>query len=78
MLAIVRRLFVWPLMTIHIKQHCLSCEKCQRMARSGPRRAPMISRKIKSIPFEDVAIDLVGPFEKGSGGCTCLLTYLHG
>ena len=36
----------------------------------------MISREIKSIPFEDVAIDLVGPFEKGRGGCRYLLTYI--
>ena len=75
-LVIVRRSFVWPLMTTHIKQYYLSCENCQRMARSGPKRAPMISREIKSVPFEDVAIDLVGPFEKGRGGCRYLLTYI--
>ena len=28
-LVIVRRSFVWPLMTTHIKQYCLSCENCQ-------------------------------------------------
>ena len=72
----IMRSIVWPLMTTHIKQYCLSCENCQRMARSGPRRAPMISRQIKSIPFEDVAIDLVGPFERGRGGCRYLLTYI--
>ena len=63
-------------MTTHIKQCCLSCENCQRMARSGPKRAPTLSREIKSTPFEDVAIDLVGPFEKGRGGCRYLLTYI--
>ena len=33
-------------------------------------------KEIKSTPFQDVAIDLVGPFEKGRDGCRYLSTYI--
>ena len=46
------------------------------MGKSTPRKAPMIEREMVSVPFETVAIDLVGPFEKGRGGYRYLLTYV--
>ena len=46
------------------------------MGKSNPRKAPMIEREIVSVPFETVAIDLVGPFEKGRVGYRYLLTYV--
>jgi len=36
----------------------------------------MVGRKIVSVPFELVAIELVGPFEKCRGGYRYLLTYI--
>jgi len=71
---LIRRMFVWPLMARDVSQHCSACLECQKMSKSGPRRAPMVRRKAVVVPFEKVAIDLVGPFDKAKGGYRYLLT----
>jgi len=62
----------------HVKgaRHCRSCPKCQMNSRASPRKAPMQERDRAVVPFETVAIDLVGPFEKEKGGAKYLLTYM--
>ena len=75
-LQLIRRSFLWPLLAKDVSDHCKSCQQCQRMGKSTPRKAPMIEREIVSVPFETVAIDLVGPFEKGRRGYRYLLTYV--
>ena len=60
-LPMIRRNFAWPLMSKLVKDYCSSCQPCQRKERSGPRREPMVTRAIRNVPFEEVAIDLVGP-----------------
>ena len=54
--------------------HIKSCEKCQRMDKSVPRKSLMQEREVVSIPAERVAIDLVGPFPMAKGGFKYLLT----
>ena len=72
--ALVRQRFVWPEMAKDIVKHCQSCEVCQRCRKTKSRRVPLIEREVLSEPFEVLAMDLVGPFPKGKGGYTHLLT----
>ena len=39
--------------------------KCQRFRKAGVGRVSLQPVPVFSVPFEQVAIDLVGPFEKG-------------
>ena len=60
-------------MSSEIHTFCKSCITCQTMNKSTPRHAPMVKRKIVTIPFEHMAIDLVGPLEKSKSGYRYLL-----
>ncbi len=55
-----------------IRAHCQGCDICQRNSKYKPKRAPVVL----SEPFEDVAVDIVGPLEKGKGGYRFMLTYV--
>ena len=72
--ALIRQRFVWPEMAKDVLEHCKSCDVCQRCRKNKSRRVPLIEREILSEPFEVLAMDLVGPFPKGKGGYTHLLT----
>lgn len=74
--SIVRRLFLWPGIGIEIAKHCRSCVVCQHRNKSKPNKVPIVERPVLSEPFEDVAIDIVGPLPKSRGGCRYILTYL--
>ena len=72
--ALIRQRFVWPEMAKDVVEHCKSCNVCQRCRKNKSRRVPLIEREVLSEPFEVLAMDLVGPFPKGKGGYTHLLT----
>ena len=72
--ALIRQRFVWPEMAKEVVEHCRSCLVCQKCKKAKARRVPLIEREILSEPFEVLAMDLVGPFPKGKGGYTHLLT----
>ena len=72
--ALIRQRFVWPEMAKEVVEHCRSCLACQKCKKAKARRVPLIEREILSEPFEVLAMDLVGPFPKGKGGYTHLLT----
>ncbi len=59
-----------------IGAHVKGCDVCQRKSKYKPKRAPVVKRPVLSEPFEDVAVDIVGPLAKGRGGCRFLLTYV--
>ena len=70
----IRKRFVWPGIVKDTQDYCASCSKCQSNSSYMPRRVPMVARPVLSEPFESVALDLVGPMEKGEGGNCYLLT----
>ena len=72
--ALIRQRFVWPEMAKEVVEHCRSCLACQKCKKAKARRVPLVEREILSEPFEVLAMDLVGPFPKGKGGYTHLLT----
>ena len=58
-----------------VVQWCLSCDTCQRNRKNKAPKAPMMEVPVLAVPFEKVAIDLVGPFERAKSGhfvLTCI------
>ena len=54
--------FYWPGILGHIRRFCQSCDICQRTVDKGNvRKAPVQSVPWVHIPFDQVAIDLIGP-----------------
>ena len=74
MKALIRQRFAWPGMGQQVIEHCRSCEVCQRCNKVKARKVPLVKREVLSEPFEVLAFDLVGPFPKGKGGYTYVLT----
>jgi hypothetical protein len=63
----IRREFWWPGCANDIKRYCLSCDVCQRSA-PKPQRFPLGRMPIFVTPFQQVAVDLIGPIEPMSEG----------
>ena len=70
--------FWWPGVSGEIVRYCRSCDACQRTAARGRTRpVAMAQMPIISIPFERVAVDLVGPLKPASrAGNKHILTLL--
>lgn len=75
-IPIVASRFWWPKLRKDVVEFCKSCTRCQLFRKSGTEKAPLQPMPVFSIPFENVAIDIVGPFEKAKGGYRYLLTYI--
>lgn len=61
--------FYWPQQYSDTVKYCQSCPQCQLTApgRKG-ERAPLINMPVIDTPFSRIAMDIVGPLERSSGG----------
>ena len=50
----------WPGLSGDAKRYGKACVECQRMRKGGPSEAPMGVMPIHKVPFENVAVDIVG------------------
>jgi len=74
MCALLTPLFYWPGLSKDCQLYVRKCDACQRFDKARPPNAPMQAREIVTLPFERVAVDLVGPFPTAKGGFKFLLT----
>ena len=59
--------FYWPSVRREVTQFCKSCNICQRTDKRGVcGRVPLQNMPIIDVPFERVAVDLVGPMSPPS------------
>ncbi len=68
--------FTWPGIHGDIVDYIKSCDVCLRVNKAGNRAAKMVERPIVSVPFESVAVDIVGPLPKAKRGVRYLFTYV--
>ncbi len=68
--------FTWPGLHSDIVKYVKSCDVCLRMNSAGNKSAKMVERPIVTVPFESVAIDIVGPLPKARRGVKYLFTYI--
>jgi len=74
MCQLITPFFHWPSVSKDCQSFVRGCDTCQRHDKARPPRAPMQVREVVTLPFERVAIDLVGPFPVAKGGYRFLLT----
>ena len=54
--------FYWPSMSAQVARYVMSCERCQKVSPRGKvPKAPLERVLIETVPFDKVAVDLVGP-----------------
>ena len=60
--------FYWPSLFRDVREYCRSCERCQKAGGRKSGKVPLISLPIMSVPFERIAMDIVGPLPKSNRG----------
>lgn len=59
--------FYWPSVSRNVKRWCKSCDLCQRTVLKGRvTKVPLGKMPVMTIPFQKVALDLVGPLSPAS------------
>ena len=59
--------FFWPGITVDVARYVASCDSCQKAVSKGRvPPVPLVSMPIFGLPFDRVAIDLVGPLSPPS------------
>ena len=74
MLMLLRPHFYWPNMSRDCRDFVRGCARCQVIDKSIPKPQTMVERTVVTQPFQDMAIDLVGPFPTAVGGYKHMLT----
>ena len=59
--------FYWPGIKRDVTEYCQACPECQHTAPRPTTRSPLIPMIIK-VPFDPLALDIVGPLPKTSRG----------
>ncbi len=73
----LRELYWWPLMDKQVTTVVNSCVTCQNNDKSIKQKtAPLIPVKFPDKPWSKVAIDIVGPFVRGSSECKYAITLI--
>ena len=60
--------FYWPTLFRDVAGYCRSCPECQKCTRRRVPRAPMIPIPSVTVPFERIAMDLIGPLPRSRSG----------
>lgn len=71
----LRDLYWWPRMDYEVHSSiasCSACQSCDKTARTCP--APLQPVDLPDGPFQKVAIDIVGPFERATQDCRFAIT----
>uniref|UniRef100_A0A8C5PW96 Gypsy retrotransposon integrase-like protein 1 n=1 Tax=Leptobrachium leishanense TaxID=445787 RepID=A0A8C5PW96_9ANUR len=68
--------FYWPGIGAAVKRYCSSCPVCQLTAPAPHYRNPLVPLPIIEVPFERIAMDIVGPLEKSARGHRYILVVL--
>uniref|UniRef100_K7EX43 Gypsy retrotransposon integrase-like protein 1 n=1 Tax=Pelodiscus sinensis TaxID=13735 RepID=K7EX43_PELSI len=60
--------FFWPGIYKEVRDFCESCPDCQKTGQGGVPKAPLVPLPVVEVPFDRVALDLVGPLERSRRG----------
>ena len=60
--------FYWPTLYRDVAEFCRTCAPCQKTSSFKGRRAPMIPLPVISVPFQRIAMDIVGPLPRSRSG----------
>ena len=65
--------FYWPGVKQDIEDYCRACPECQRTSPRPSVRNPLIPMPLIEVPFERLALDIVGPLPRTSRGHRSIL-----
>jgi hypothetical protein len=65
---LMKRRYHWPCMRRDVRDWVRGCQACQKRKTPRPMRAGLTRPMMASRPFQQVAIDIVGPFPVNGKG----------
>ena len=72
----LRQCVYWPGMFVDVQKMCRACPDCQRSVRVLKPKAPLVPVPIIDIPFERIAMDIIGPLPRTKAGNCYILTLM--
>eukprot|EP00745_Piridium_sociabile_P030960 TRINITY_DN51384_c0_g1_i5.p1 TRINITY_DN51384_c0_g1~~TRINITY_DN51384_c0_g1_i5.p1 ORF type:complete len:379 (-),score=38.43 TRINITY_DN51384_c0_g1_i5:332-1468(-) len=67
--------FFWPAVSQAVAHYCQSCDICQKtVAKGRVPCAPLHKMPLISVPFQKIAVDIVGPLQPSISGHRYILT----
>ena len=60
--------FYWSGIWADVSRWCAACPECQLVNALATPKAPLRPLPLMEIPFDRVAIDLIGPFDRSNQG----------
>ena len=72
--AILNNKFTWPGISKDVNDHILSCTTCKEFNKHTHKAAPFHTRPVITEPFDEIALDLIGPLPRSRHGNRFALT----
>ncbi len=72
----LRQCVYWPGMFVDVQKMCRACPNCQRSVTGLKPKAPLVPIPIIDIPFERIAMDIIGPLPRTKAGNRYILTLM--
>ena len=74
--SVLNHRFTWPSMGTDITDHVLACVQCKQYNKSAHKPAPLHYRPTITEPYDEVAIDIIGPLPRAKHGYRYALTMI--
>ena len=68
--------FFWPGIWADVRRWCAACPECQLVNTPAIPKAPLRPLPLVEIPFDRVAMDLIGPFDRSTQGYRFVLVLM--
>ena len=72
--AILNNKFTWPKMASDVHNHILVCIKCKEFNKVAHKQAPFHTRPTITEPYQEIALDIIGPLPRSKHGFRFALT----
>ena len=72
--SILNNRFTWPGISIDVKNYIMSCDTCKKFNKNTHKQALYHSRPVISEPYDEIALDIIGPLPRSKKGYRFALT----
>ena len=72
--AILNHKFTWPGISTDVREYILSCDKCKAYNKHTHKPAPLHTKPVITEPFDEIALDIIGPLPRSRHGYRFALT----
>ena len=72
--SILNNKFTWPGISTDVKNYIMSCDTCKKFNKNTHKQAPYHSRPVISEPYDEIALDIIGPLPRSKKGYRFALT----